>query len=63
MVFSESKPPNIASRPTAPVARAGGGETRFGAGLLAEGLSPQSARRLMLTVRRDDLRRRENDKH
>ena len=41
---------NIASRPTAPLARAGGGETRFGACLLAKGFSTQSARRLMLTV-------------
>jgi len=35
-------------KPTAPLARADGGETRFGACLLAEGFSPQSARRLML---------------
>jgi hypothetical protein len=39
-------------KPTAPLARADGGETRFGAGLLAEGFSTQSARRLMLTVSR-----------
>ncbi len=45
-------PPNIASRPTAPLARAGGGETRFGACLLAKGVSTQSARRLMLIVGR-----------
>jgi hypothetical protein len=37
-------------KPTAPVARASGGETRFGACLLAKGLSTQSARRLMLVV-------------
>jgi hypothetical protein len=40
-------------KPTAPLARAGGGETRFAACLLAKGLSPQSARRLMLIVRRN----------
>jgi hypothetical protein len=44
---------NIASRPTAPVARAGGEETRLGACLLAKGLSTQSARRLMLAVKRE----------
>ena len=37
-------------KPTAPLARAGGGETRFEACLLAEGLFPHSARRLMLAV-------------
>jgi hypothetical protein len=36
----------------APLARAGGGETRFGAFLLAKGFSTQSARRVMLAVRR-----------
>ncbi len=39
-------------KPTAPSARAREGETRFEACLLAKGLSTQSARRLMLTVRR-----------
>jgi len=34
------------------VARAGGSETRFEVCLLAKGLSTQSARRLMLIVRR-----------
>jgi len=34
------------------LARAGGGETRFEACLLAEGLFPHSARRLMLAVGR-----------
>jgi len=33
------------------LARASGGETRFGAHLLAKGFSTQSARRLMLTVK------------
>jgi len=37
-------------KPTAPLARAGGGETRFGARLLAKRFSTQSARRLMLVV-------------
>ena len=37
-------------KPTAPAARASGGETRLEAGLLAEGLFPRSARRVMLTV-------------
>ncbi len=34
-----------------PAARADGGETRFGARLLAKGFSTQSARRLMLIVK------------
>ncbi len=38
-------------KPTAPVARASGGETRLEADLLAEGLFPHSARRVMLIVR------------
>jgi hypothetical protein len=37
-------------KPTAPLARAGGGKARFGAYLLAKELSTQSARRLMLIV-------------
>ena len=40
------------NKPTAPLARAGGGKTRFGAYLLAKGLPTQSARRLMLAVGR-----------
>ncbi len=42
--------PPTETKPTAPLARAGGGETRFGARLLAKGFSTQSARRLMLIV-------------
>jgi len=43
---------NNSLKPTAPAARASGGETRLEAGLLAEGLFPHSARRVMLTVGR-----------
>ena len=39
-------------KPTAPAARASGGGTRLEASLLAEGLFPHSARRVMLTVGR-----------
>ena len=39
-------------KPTAPAARASGGETRLGACLLAKGFFTQSARRVMLIVRR-----------
>jgi|GEM_PF-2591728 len=39
-------------KPTAPAARASGGETRLEASLLAEGLFPHSARRVMLIVGR-----------